>query len=65
MSNVLVAPPLYETKINKIKKSGIDHQMLISMFDFARTNAGGVRARQAALPLMDLESGNCTNWLRQ
>ncbi len=27
MSNVLVATPLRETKINKIKKSGISHQM--------------------------------------
>jgi hypothetical protein len=30
MSSVLVATPLCETKINKIKKSGISHQLLNS-----------------------------------
>jgi hypothetical protein len=40
-------------KLIKSKKSGIGHQIFISMFDFARTNNDRVRTRPAALPLME------------
>jgi hypothetical protein len=45
MSNVLVATPLYEPKINKIKKSGISHQML-NIFILERGEEGRAVQRE-------------------